>query len=144
MTHRIVAYPAVFDQTDNEGWVTVTFPDVPGAITQAKTLPEAMLNAEQALGLMLYDEKKLPAASSLATVEAAHQPHYVALVASDLDQAAQTVHVPYVRKNTRIPAYLAEAAEQAGINFSATLTRGLEEDLQARGIPTKPPINAER
>ena len=44
--------------------------------------------------------------------------------------AAKKVKMPVVRKNTTIPVDLAEKAEEAGINFSATLTEALKEKLR--------------
>ncbi|WP_425445666.1 type II toxin-antitoxin system CcdA family antitoxin [Trichococcus patagoniensis] len=39
-----------------------------------------------------------------------------------------------VRKNTTIPVDLAEKAEEAGINFSATLTEALKEKLRVQFV----------
>ena len=42
---EIVAYPAVLDDSENEkGVYTVTFPDVPGALSQGKGVAKAMSN----------------------------------------------------------------------------------------------------
>lgn len=50
-------YPAVFsrDEIDPDVY-TVTFPDLPGAITEGKGLKEAMLMAIECAGLWLVDE----------------------------------------------------------------------------------------
>lgn len=127
----IVAYPAILDNRGNDAGVyTVTFPDVPGAITEGKSVPEAMQNAAEALGLALYDEKLLPAASDIKEVETNNKESIVTLISVNLTEFAKTVKKPTVKKNTTIPGDLAQRAEKAGINFSKTLTEALEKKLQ--------------
>ena len=60
MAHtHYVAYPAILDDRENDpGTYTVTFPDVPGAISQGVGIPDALAKGAEALELMLYDEKK--------------------------------------------------------------------------------------
>lgn len=128
---RIVAYPAILDNRGNDdGVYTVTFPDVPGAISEGKSLPAAMQNAAEALGLALYDEKLLPQVSDLKKVELSNKQCIVTLISVNLTQFAKTVKKPTVKKNTTIPGDLAQEAEKAGINFSKTLTDALKKKLQ--------------
>lgn len=72
MKKNLVCYPAVFDDSENgeKEWYTITFPDVPGAISEAHGLPKALYNAEQVLGLALYDvpREKLPEPTPLNDV----------------------------------------------------------------------------
>ena len=54
-----VAYPAVLEDSENDtGTYTVTFPDVPGAISEGVGIPDALAKGAEALELMLYDEKR--------------------------------------------------------------------------------------
>ena len=46
----------------NNGWFTVTFPDVPSAITQGKTISEACVNARD-------DEKPLPTTDEISSLQ---------------------------------------------------------------------------
>ena len=66
---RTYTYPAVFEPGDESGLV-VTFPDVPGAITQGTDEADARAMAADALGLMLIqylvDGKPLPEPSPKA------------------------------------------------------------------------------
>lgn len=127
---RLVAYPAVFDDSENEpGQYTITFPDVPGAISQAESIPEAMKNAAVVLGLMLYDQKELPSPSDIHTVQKDYPKAIVTLVSEDLDLARLDIVYPTVKKNTTIPSNIAYLAEEKGINFSQTLTEALKEKL---------------
>lgn len=127
---RIVAYPAILDDSENpKGMYTVTFPDVPGAISQGMGVPEAMANGSEALGLMLYNEEKLPNVSDVKEIQKENQGSLVTMIFSDLAEAKKHVKTPMVKKNTTIPGDLAQKAEEAGINFSKTLTEALERKL---------------
>ena len=66
------AYPCNLEPEEAEGfedWFTVTFPDVPGALTCGYGLGEALENAEEVLELVLGDyienDKELPIPSPL-------------------------------------------------------------------------------
>lgn len=128
---KLVAYPAIFDDSLNRpGEYTVTFPDVPSAITDGNSIAEALVNAAEVLGLELYDTKTLPEPTDIKKLVREHPNQLVNMVAADLDQAKAEVVVVKVKKNTSIPADLAQAAEKRGINFSAVLTSALEKELQ--------------
>lgn len=64
-------FVAVLDYA--EDGINITFPDIPEAISCADTTKEAMKNAEEVLGLVLYDmeydNKKIPEATSLENVK---------------------------------------------------------------------------
>ena len=134
---RTVVYPAVLDDTENgeKDYYTVEFPDVPGALSEGHGLADALYNAEQTLGLALYDmpNSKLPKPTPLNEVIDFCKENYpnahVYPVATDLDAAAKEVKPVMVKKNTRIPGKLAQQAEAAGINFSETLKEALERKL---------------
>lgn len=127
---RVIAYAAVLDNSENDNGVyTVTFPDVPSAISQGETLAEAVENGSEALGLALYEEKHLPKHSNYYDVIQNNPDKVVTLIASNLDKIAATVRKPTVKKNTTIPGDLAQKAEDAGINFSQTLAEALREKL---------------
>lgn len=130
---RIVAYPAILDDSENpEGMYTVTFPDVPGAISQGQGVPEAMANGSEALGLMLYNQVDLPSVSSIKKIQEDNPNVLVTMIFVDLDETKKHVKRPMVKKNTTIPGDLAQKAEDAGINFSKTLTEALEKRLQSQ------------
>lgn len=130
---RIIAYPAVLSNCDNQpGVYTVTFPDIPGAISEGHSVGEAIQNGSEALGLALYDQIKLPKPSDMKLVEKDNPDAIVTLISSDLNYIAKTVKKPTVKKNTTIPRDLARKAEAVGINFSKALTDALKEKLQER------------
>lgn len=131
MKEKLIVYPAVLDNSENSDDVyTVTFLDVPGAISEGKGLAQAMLNGSEALGLMLYDVDEMPEASNIDEVRAEYPKAVVTLIFTDLEDARRKARKPLVKKNTTIPSTLAKQAEERGINFSQTLTEALEEKLK--------------
>lgn len=128
--HRIVAYPAILDDSENnKGFYTVTFPDINGVVSDGNGIAYAMANGSEALGLMLYDIDELPIASDIKDIQKHYPTKLVTLIFSDLDEVRKKVRVPVVKKNTTIPSDLAQQAEAAGINFSKTLTEALRKKL---------------
>ena len=67
LKRNLISYVAFIKP--NNGWFTVTFPDVPSAITQGKTISEACVNAREALALALYDEKPLPTTDEISSLQ---------------------------------------------------------------------------
>ena len=125
-----IVYPAILDDTQNDkGVYTVTFPDVPSAISQGAGIADALLMGADALGLALYDQEELPKPSDINIVRADNPQAIVDYIAVDLDEAKKNVVLPTVKKNTTLPGELAKKAEEAGINFSKTLKEALEVKL---------------
>lgn len=59
-------FPAVFDFNNDNGEIVITFPDIPGCLSHAFFLQEAIQMATDALELMLdgVSVKKIPTAST--------------------------------------------------------------------------------
>lgn len=134
MKKRLVVYPAIFDDTDNKpGIYSVEFPDVPDALTYGNSLAEALDRAPEALGLSLYEDtnSELPVPSDLNKIRNLYPNAIVNLVSVDLEKIKLHVKVPSVKKNTTLPADIAQAAEERNINFSETLLEGLKQKLKA-------------
>ncbi|WP_125711833.1 type II toxin-antitoxin system HicA family toxin [Companilactobacillus kedongensis] len=98
---------------------------------ESNGLAESIINASEALGLILYDEPNLPGSSSLKDISNSNPECVVSLVSVDLDEVSKSVKIPMISKNTRIPSDLAREAEKRHINFSEILVEGLKEKLQA-------------
>lgn len=130
---ELVTYVALLDDSRNKpGEYTVTFPDVPEAITEGGNLSQALTRAREALGLALYDRDTLPKFRGLAELEEEYKnvPGILTFVTTDLDAIRDTVKIVKVTKNTSIPVDLAKQAEARNINFSALLTEALKKELQ--------------
>jgi len=110
-------YPAFFYK-DDDGY-SVVFKDLELA-TGGSTLQEALLMAEEALTgrvyLMLQDGETLPAATEIENITKPQDADFVTLIKTD--------------KNVTLPAWLAEAAENANLNFSQELQNALKQRLQ--------------
>lgn len=121
-------YPASFYK-DERGGYAVGFCDFELA-TCVETLEEAFVMAEEALTarvfLMLRDGEELPLPSAISDVTKPEDAEFTALIKTDAKYLGQEKSV---RKNVTLPAYLAEAAEKADINFSKVLRDALKEKL---------------
>lgn len=63
---KTASFPAVFDDSKNDkDTYTVTFPDIPGAVSEGKGIEQARANAREALKLMLDGMKELPESSDI-------------------------------------------------------------------------------
>lgn len=125
-------YPAVFEPLEEQDGFCVTFPDLPGCVTQGDSLENAVEMAVDAASGWVLDEledgKKAPEASDIRDVEIFDN-SFANLILLDMDSYAEKYGSKAVRKNCTIPAWLNTAAEQANINFSAVLQSALKEQL---------------
>lgn len=92
---HVVTYPAVLDDSENSpGQYTVTFPDVPSAISEGIGMYQALDRGAEALELMLYDEKNLPVSTDLKSVEQQYPHAIVRLITVNLVAARKKVTAP--------------------------------------------------
>lgn len=120
-------YPAIF--TQGERYITVTFPDIPSAITQGETQEEAFEMAQEVLGFALEDYEKYPKASNIVELQKQHPESTIVVIGIDMVAYNRKYHSKKVRKNVTIPEWLNELAEKSNLNFSQVLTDALEEKL---------------
>lgn len=120
-------YPAVF--TQGQHYITVTFPDIPSAITQGETQSEAFEMAQEVLGFVLEDYNEYPKASDIATLQQQYPDSTIAVIAIDMVAYNRKYHSKKVRKNVTIPEWLNDLAEKSNLNFSQVLTDALEAKL---------------
>ncbi|MGF7399065.1 pilus assembly protein HicB [Thermoanaerobacterium thermosaccharolyticum] len=125
-------FPAVFESDGNGGY-TVTFPDLPGCITEGDTLDEALYMAKDALELYIYnleeDNEIIPdptAPEKIKVPEGA----FVNLIEVYMPPVREEMANKSVNKTVTIPRWLNEAAEKANINFSQVLQYALKEQLK--------------
>ncbi|MBP2070615.1 MULTISPECIES: type II toxin-antitoxin system HicB family antitoxin [Thermoanaerobacterium] len=125
-------FPAVFESDGNGGY-TVTFPDLPGCITEGDTLDEALYMAKDALELYIYnleeDNEIIPdptAPEKIKVPEGA----FVNLIEVYMPPVRDEMANKSVNKTVTIPRWLNEAAEKANINFSQVLQYALKEQLK--------------
>lgn len=123
----MLLYPAIF--TQGEKYITVTFPDIPEAITQGKDQTEAFEMAQDVLGLVLEDCTEYPQASDIASLQADYPTSTIALVAIDMLAYKKKYQSKTIRKNVTVPEWLNSIAEENNINFSQVLTEALKLKL---------------
>ncbi len=124
-------FPAIFEDNDGDGF-TVTFPDLPGCITEGDTEQQAYANAVEALELHLWgmerDHEKIPEPSSIREVTAEHG-QVVVLIRANMHLMRRHMRQRAVRKMVTLPRWLNDVAEEAGVNYSQVLQDGLKELL---------------
>lgn len=126
-----LVYPAIFEKSD-DGY-TVEFPDLPGCVTQGRTLEEAMAMATDAASgwvlVAMEDGDAIPTPSKQANISGRGDNVFCNFVLLDMDKYAKQYGEKSVKKNCTIPSWLNYEAERAGVNFSAVLQNALKAEL---------------
>lgn len=119
------AYPAIF-QANSDGSYTITFPDLPGCISEGKSLGNAMYMAQAALAQWLeylMDRKQeFPEASSVQDVKTGDDEFVNLILAVVMDRRA-------VKRTVSIPKWMDDKAIKAGLSLSRILQNALNEKL---------------
>ncbi len=118
-------YPAVFHPNE-DGSFTITYPDLPGCISEGKSLGNAMYMAQSALSQWmeyLTDKKQeIPQASSLKDIEADKE-EFTSLVRVDVRDGRA------VKRTVSIPKWMDDMVSEAGLSLSRVLQDALKEKL---------------
>lgn len=118
-------YPAIFEEND-DGSFTVTFPDLPGCITEGKTLANALYMAQNALTqwieYLLEKKENISDPSPIKAVKLKDTQFATLTVATIRDERA-------VRRTVSIPGWLDAEAFEAGLSLSKILQDALKEKL---------------
>lgn len=123
-------YPACFYPCEEQEGYTVVVPDLPGCVTQGRSLIDAIGMAVDAASGWVLDEMEdgnpIPPASKIEDIHADERPGgFVNLIVLDMDAYAEKYGEKAVRKNLTIPAWLNTYAEANNINFSRVLQDAL-------------------
>lgn len=126
-------YPAVFSPLEESDGYCVTFPDLPGCVTQGDSLFNAIEMAVDAASGWVLDEiedgKEIPKASKITDIRVEGSEDFVNAVVLDMDSYSEKYGSKAIRKNCTIPAWLNTIAEKNNVNFSAVLQSALIEKL---------------
>ncbi|WP_017696644.1 type II toxin-antitoxin system HicB family antitoxin [Bacillus subtilis] len=126
-------FPAIFDSGEDgsEGY-TITFPDLPGCISEGDDLENAMSMAKDVLEGFLYgmeeDGEEIPSPSNPSKLDVP-KTGFVVMVNAWTDIVRDEMENKAVKKTLTVPKWLAEAAEKEGVNFSQLLQFALRERL---------------
>lgn len=119
-------YPAIFHPNE-DGSYTVTFPDLPGAVSEGKTLANAMHMAELALTqwvtFLIEENQDMPAASEISAVSGLTTGEFVNLIRADV----KDTHA--VRRTVSIPKWMDEEVTISGLSLSKVLQDALSQRL---------------
>ena len=118
-------YPAVFKQNDDSSY-TVTFPDLPGCISEGKSLSKAMNMAQSALSqwieYLLGASTALPKASDIKSI-IVNENELVSLVNIVVrDNRA-------VKRTISLPKWMDEKVKEKGLSLSRVLQDALSQRL---------------
>lgn len=115
--------------------INISFPDLPGCLSYADTTEEAIKNAEEVLGLVLYDmeqeNEKIPVPTQLEKTKCKSNQKsilinvWMPLVRNELDEQS-------VKKTLTIPQWLNKLAEKENVNFSKILQSALKDYLKVK------------
>lgn len=116
-------YPAIF-HANNDGSYTITFPDLPGCISEGKTLGNAMYMAQEALTQWveyLTDKKQeVPAASKSQAIKAGTG-EFVNLIRAEIKDGRA------VKRTVSIPKWMDEKVIDSGLSLSRVLQDALSQ-----------------
>jgi len=119
-------YPAVF-HANEDGSYTITYPDLPGCISEGKSLANAMYMAQSALTQWIeyhVDQKlDLPIASQAKSIEV-DDGAFVNLIRADVKDG----HA--VKRTVSIPKWMNDRVSQSGLSLSRVLQDALEQRFQ--------------
>ena len=118
-------YPAIFHPNE-DGSFTITYPDLPGCVSEGKTLGNAIYMAQSALAQWmeyLTDKKQeIPKASSLKDIKADKE-EFASLVRVDVRDGRA------VKRTVSIPKWMDDMVSEAGLSLSRVLQDALKERL---------------
>jgi predicted RNase H-like HicB family nuclease len=118
-------YPAVF-RANGDGSYTVTYPDLPGCISEGKSLANAMYMAQSALAQWAeyHADKKseMPKASAVQDIQA-KSGEFATLVRAEVKDGSA------VRRTVSIPKWMDKKAIEYGLSLSRVLQDALSEKL---------------
>ncbi len=118
-------YPAIF-HSNEDGSYTITYPDLPGCISEGKSLGNAIYMAQSALTQWieyLTDKKQsIPLTSSFENIEIT-QEEFINLIRVDIKDS----HA--VKRTVSIPKWMDEKVIESGLSLSRVLQDALKEKL---------------
>lgn len=118
-------FPAIFHPND-DGSYTVTFPDLPGCISEGKTLGNAMYMAQSALTqwveYLTDNKQEIPTASNLNEIET-DEKELANLIRADIKDGRA------VKRTVSIPKWMDDKVSEAGLSLSRVLQDALKERL---------------
>lgn len=124
---KILIYPVILHPED-QGY-SVEIPDIDnGTWTQGETMKDALLMAQDAIGIMLEDKTEYPQATKIEDIKVKDE-DIKTVVYIDMEEYRRN-NPKTVRKNVTVPEYLVVLGKKQNLNFSAILTEALKNKLE--------------
>jgi len=118
-------YPAIFHKNEDQSY-TIMYPDLPGCISEGKTLGNAMYMAQSALtqwiGYLTDKKQEIPEASTALEVKTSAG-EFVNLIRADVKDGRA------VKRTVSIPKWMDDKVVQSGLSLSRVLQEALSERL---------------
>lgn len=127
---NIYFYPAIFTYDENDKCYMVDFIDLKGCSTYGKTINEAYLMAQDAMGLYLSDLETFPNPTIPYNNIKLNENQFISIVEIDLLEYRKKYSNLAVKKTLTIPVWLNTLAEKNDINFSQLLQKALKKELK--------------
>lgn len=134
MKKDIYIYPAILTQyKDNIG---ITFPDLPGCVSNADNMDEAVKSAKEVLALHLFgmeeDNIEIPSPSSISKIKL-DKDQIPLLVDVYMPLYREAIQNTSVKTTVTMPQWLKFLAEKNNINFSQVIQTALKQKLNING-----------
>ena len=129
-------YLALFEADKENGGYNISFPDFPGAFSEADNLSEAIFNAREVLEIytiMFEDEgKEFPKPSSFKALASnlASDDDVIQAISVDTELVRERERSKVVNKTVTLPSWLVEVGKERKVNFSQLLQKAIREELQ--------------
>lgn len=129
-----LVYPAIFTPCKELSGYTVEVPDLPGCVTEGRSLVEAIEMGTDAASGWILDEMEdgndYPAPSEFVSIPCPPG-SFINLLVLDIDAYADKYGSKTIRKNITIPAWLNTYGEKKNLNFSKVLQDALMSAAQS-------------
>lgn len=119
-------YPAIFRVNKNDSY-TITFPDLPGCVSESKNLNNAMTVAQSALiqwlNYLADKELRIPLATDIKNIKVS-EAEFTMLIDTDANDNYA------VKRTVSLPYWLDTKASKAGLSLSRVLQDALSAKLK--------------
>ena len=124
-------FPCIIKFDEEDGIYYVRFPDVEEAFTDGDSLKEAIYNAQEVLGLVIYEREKMGreipnATESMIKTEDNESLSYISVW---MPLVRDRIEEKSVKKTLTIPKWLNDVAEENNVNFSQLLQVAIKKHI---------------
>lgn len=125
------SYPCIITYNEDDKIFYVDFPDFDCCFTDGEDLEEALLNARDVLGLVLYEfeEKGLDIPEAAKGFIKTEKNQSISFIDVWMPFVRDKIENKSVKKTLTIPKWLNDIAVERKVNFSQVLQNGLKDYL---------------